>query len=235
MSKEEQGSSVLETGDRMKIFSNFDTSLAKRLHEEAVQKYGVENVIFVRRDPIYVYLKVYLPVIVRLVFTLIIGFFVSTNVDIQESLWTAIAWFIALVLLLLLIYVIRVAITKYIDYQMDYMIITPRQVIAYDQEGIFDRFTKSLDLSKIKSIHERKKWIMCSLFNYWSLLFFSEWDDQTGDITMNYISSPIAMKDKISKLIDENYKYHLHEMGQMVQREKKPLKDWKVNGESIIL
>lgn len=57
----------------------------------------------------------------------------------------------------MLLFVLRVAIVKYIDYKMDFMIITPRQVLAYDQEGLLDRLTKTLDLSKIKSIHERKK------------------------------------------------------------------------------
>lgn len=52
----------------MKIFSNFDTGLSQKLHKEAIDKYGEDHVMFIRRDPIYVYLKVYGPLLIRLIF-----------------------------------------------------------------------------------------------------------------------------------------------------------------------
>lgn len=85
---------------------------------------------------------------------------------------------------------------------MDYAIITPDQVIQYDQDWILNRFTRSLDISKIKSISIRKEWLMCSIFNYWSIIFFSEWDADNGDITLNYISDPIKLRDTISEMIN---------------------------------
>jgi len=56
----------------MKIFSSFDTNLPKKLLKEAEKKYGAENVCFVRRDSIYMWLKVYIPLLARVIFSLIV-------------------------------------------------------------------------------------------------------------------------------------------------------------------
>jgi hypothetical protein len=40
---------------------------------------------------------------------------------------------------------------------MDFAVITPKQIIAYNQIGIFSRESRSLDVEKIKTISVDKK------------------------------------------------------------------------------
>jgi hypothetical protein len=48
----------------MKIFSSFDTKLASELYNKEVTKFGDEKVLIVHRDPIYIRLKIVIPMIV---------------------------------------------------------------------------------------------------------------------------------------------------------------------------
>lgn len=84
---------------------------------------------------------------------------------------------------------------------MDYTIITPLSVMQYDQTWVLWRSTRSLDISKIRSISIDKQWLLKSLFNYWSIVFFSEWDASFWDITLNYISNPISLRNAIEHII----------------------------------
>lgn len=88
---------------------------------------------------------------------------------------------------------------------MDYTIITPRQVIQYDQTWLLNRSTRTLDLAKIKSINIKKNGLMTSIFNLWDIVFFSEWDESHGDIRLNYIKKPIALKQSITKIMHEAF------------------------------
>ena len=40
---------------------------------------------------------------------------------------------------------------------MDYTIVTPEVVTQYDQTGVFDRSTRALDITKIKTVSVDKK------------------------------------------------------------------------------
>jgi flagellar biosynthesis protein FlhB len=57
----------------MRIFSNFNTSLASEFLDEARTKYRDENILFIRRHSIYVILKVVVP---ALLVALIVGLIV---------------------------------------------------------------------------------------------------------------------------------------------------------------
>jgi hypothetical protein len=59
---------------------------------------------------------------------------------------------------------------------MDFAIITPRQIVSYEQSGIFKRSSISLDLTNLRSINEEKDGILKSIFNYGTIVFFSEGD-----------------------------------------------------------
>ena len=66
---------------------------------------------------------------------------------------------------------------KYIDYKMDYCIITPEDIVLAEQSGIFKRQIRTLDTSKIKSISVYKKRFFMSVFNNGSIVFMSDGDD----------------------------------------------------------
>jgi hypothetical protein len=50
----------------MKIFSNFDTELSTSLLKEAGEKYGSEYVLRVRRGKIYIFVRMFFPVLLWL-------------------------------------------------------------------------------------------------------------------------------------------------------------------------
>jgi uncharacterized membrane protein YdbT with pleckstrin-like domain len=79
---------------------------------------------------------------------------------------------------------------RYIDYIMDYCIVTPEEVIFVEQTGIFNRQIRTLDVTKIKSISVHKKNFIHSLFNNWAIIFMSDWDEAEWEITLENIYDP---------------------------------------------
>jgi hypothetical protein len=62
-----------------------------------------------------------------------------------------------------------------------------------------------LDASKIKSISIKQWGLLWSIFNYGSIIFYSEWDtwvsDKIWQIQLNYIRSPRSCKKRIARII----------------------------------
>ncbi|OQB41810.1 MAG: hypothetical protein BWY04_00604 [candidate division CPR1 bacterium ADurb.Bin160] len=53
----------------------------------------------------------------------------------------------------------------FLDYEMDFIVVNPRSFIRYDQDGLFQRVSKTIDLKKIRSISVRKRGFWNSIFN----------------------------------------------------------------------
>ncbi len=187
----------------MRIFSNFDTNLNDRLYQEAVERFGEDKVLFVRRDKIYLILKIWLRLWIWL---LICGLFLIlfyTYVWMWSPIGRFFWWLLRLIIIITWLILIYLVIKKLIDYYMDYTIVTPLNITQYDQTWILQRTTRSLDIFKIKTISIDKRWLLRSIFNYWSIVFFTEWDSsQQWDITLNYISNPNLLRDSIQNIID---------------------------------
>lgn len=167
------------------------------------ERYGPDNVIAVRRDQIYFVFRVLIPFIVR-VLILLVGLRLIydplSGGDLFVEMLRYIVWWL---IWLFTLYVWSKMISKMIDYYMDFTIITPRQIISYDQSGIFHRTTRSLDVDKLKSIRIDKTGIWCSLFNYGSIVFLSEGDTQSlWEIRLNYMASPNRLRDSIEQVIE---------------------------------
>lgn len=187
----------------MKIFSNFDTNLDHAIFAKAKEEFGDHNVLFVRRDKIYLILKVYIPLIIWLILVVAILLLLSGVMSQSGLLWTIISWTVRIVILWSFWLVSNVTTKKLIDYYMDYTIITPEWVTQYDQTWVFERSTRALDITKVKTVSVQKKWLLCSIFNYWSIVFFSEWDSDNGDIKLNFITDPIKLRDMIANIVRE--------------------------------
>jgi len=187
----------------VRIFSSFDTELDEKLVSKAIQEYGKNHVCFVRRDPIYLLIKIVTPLSLWMIFvwaTIIVAYWTNFWDFLQNFMHRVARILIVLSWLRLSVY----ATTKFIDYYMDFTIITPKNISTFDQTWIFDRATRTLDIEKIKSISVNKKGISRSLFNYWSIIFFAEWDASLGDITLNYINNPAALEKRIVNVINSN-------------------------------
>jgi len=186
----------------MKILSNFDTDFDDLCVSEACTEFKKENVSFIRRDKIYVVLNIILPTIARLIISLLL-IILAYGSGLGVALGYLFQLFIRAVVCVSWLYLLRKVTGKLIDYYMDFTIITPRQITSYDQSGIFSRNMRSLDISKIKSVRVYEQWFMRSLFNYGTIVFFSEWDENSGDITLNYITNPT----KVSRRLEEILQY----------------------------
>jgi uncharacterized membrane protein YdbT with pleckstrin-like domain len=99
---------------------------------------------------------------------------------------------------------------RIIDYYMDFTVITPKQILSYDQSWLFKRNSRSLDLNKIKSVNIEKDGFLNSLFNFGSIIFFSEGDNlasenesMVGNIRLNYIRHPRKIREQILDVIKQ--------------------------------
>lgn len=191
----------------MKIFSSFDTNLAKKRFVDAVKKYGKDDVLLVRRSPIYLWLRVYNISLIWLFSSVLWLWWIYST-----KIWRLITiWRIAVIVSGM--YVAWRAIGKLIDYHMDFTLITPKQITSYDQWGLLDRSIRALDIMKVKSINIEQNGLLRSIFNYGSIIFFSEgdvsWgDNPLGDIELHHISHPARLKDKIAVIIDKYQTMH---------------------------
>ena len=184
----------------VKIFSNFDSEIDDKLLAVAEERFGKENVCFIRRDPIYIVLRVILPTIGRLIFITFILFIVY-GTPVIDVLWRVAEWLVWIVVAVTWLYLASHINTKFVDYYFDFTIMTPKQIVAYDQTWIFQRSSRALDISKIKSVRVDKKWLLKSIFNYWSIIFFAEWDSDLWDIRLNYISNPQSLEKRLSHIL----------------------------------
>lgn len=90
---------------------------------------------------------------------------------------------------------------------MDFTIITPKQVMSFDQTGLFNKTTRALDTDKIKSMRVDLHGLLWSIFNYWSIVFLSEGDSESlWEIRLNYMSDPNKLREKIEVIIEP----HVH-------------------------
>lgn len=75
---------------------------------------------------------------------------------------------------------------------MDFLLVTPKEIIKYDQEWFFNRKSERLNANIIKSITVRKEWFIESLFDIGTIVFLTElgnpwvdWSD--GEISMDIV------------------------------------------------
>lgn len=195
----------------MKIFSNFDTQLSKRLYHEAVNKYWRNHVLYIHRDAIYLLVKLFFPVLTWLVlsslfFRLYYGLLWTKSV-ISDEVWFLV-WWVVIAMTLYITYFIG---KNFVNYYMDFVIVTPDQLTAFDQEWILKRMTRSLELRKIKTINVVSHGWLSSLFNFWSIIFLAEGDISNGDVTLSYISNPVQLRERIIVLVEINNKFNVND------------------------
>jgi hypothetical protein len=185
----------------MKLFSNFDTRLDQEVYAKYISKFPKDKIILIYRDKIFFILFILLPLVFYILFIitlLLIWFWINLWDDILNMIkW----WVIIMFLIWSLFSVWRWILKKLIDYHMDFCIVTPWEIVSYNQSWLFTRQTRSLDIDKLKTITVKKNSILWSIFNYWILIFLSEWDNHSGDIELYYIFNPDDVKNRIKDII----------------------------------
>ena len=180
----------------VKVLSNFDTKAPIKNYANAVQEYGFDRVVFVRRYKIYLLIHVFLPVFVACIATLAsIFFFLRTGDAGAARLIDIAAGILLSVITLTLLFF---ALARYLNYLLDYTIITPEYVAEYNQSGILHRTTTTIEIDKIKTINFSSGGFLWSLFNYWMVDILLEWDESgRGDLTIDFVFNPEEIKYKI--------------------------------------
>jgi len=183
----------------MKIFSNFDTSIRRTKFQEYQEQYGPENVIMFGRSKLYRAIKVVIPTFFLVAIT-VLGL-----VWLYSRLWgDYMMYFVIAFVLFDLVWLFPI-IGKYMDYKLDFIIVTPDVLIMYDQWGIFKRNIISTNEKSIKTISVQKSWLLYSIFNNGDLVFLTEWDAaNNGEITLRRVPKPEKRRKEIARIMSKD-------------------------------
>ena len=185
----------------MKIFSNFNSERKKEAYKEMIEKYGEENVLVLKKSLLFLFVKVIFPV-----FWWFIAVF-CLRILIYINLWDYVTIKILFTIFMLLLYrfilTISSVVKYYIDYKMDFSLVTPEYLTRYNQTWFFKRDIKSSYVRNIKTITIIKNSIWYNIFNNWNLIFLSEWDREKWDweIVLHYIQNPEDKKKEITRIM----------------------------------
>lgn len=171
----------------MKFLSNFDTSLEENLVKEYQESFWVDNVISVHKSRFYYYIYIFFP---QLFGYLSICVIIALLRRFQVNQWELLVPIIILVGIYRR-YLMHKLLKMYFNYKLDFLIITPKEVIKYDQEGMFSRAVEKINANKVKSVSIRKNGFIDSLFDIGTIVFLAEAGDLSGDgdIKMDYIKA----------------------------------------------
>lgn len=177
----------------MKILSNFDTRLAKKLKADYCGMFGEEKVIVVHRSKFYYYVYIGFPAFLYVVALVIAAYLIFAYASESIAAWIA---FSAVFVFIGLGLFMRLR-PRYVDYKMDFLIVTPTEVIKYDQTGIFTRSIEKIHADKLKTITINKEGFVNSFFDIGTLIFLAEGDKEEGDIIMQFVDSIEATERKM--------------------------------------
>lgn len=105
----------------MKIFSNFDSRYKKKVVASYVEEYGSENILVINRSKLFAWLYVYMPGITYTIIALAIVYVIFSWVD-----QSFVRWFVGITVFGGWFFSIMPVVKKYIDFKLDFGIITPK-------------------------------------------------------------------------------------------------------------
>jgi len=187
----------------MKIFSNFDTCFRRNKVREYQNKYGIDKVFAFGRSRLYRILKILLPLLLLLV----ISFFLLVLFNLW--IWKIYIKYAIISIVIVDIFFLFPIIWKYIEYKMDFIIVTSESIIMYDQIWLFKKNVLTIKSKSIKSICIERKIFLYSVFNNWDLTFLSEAISNNNylnywEMTLRWVAKPEKKRDKIVKIIHIN-------------------------------
>jgi hypothetical protein len=154
----------------MKFLSNFDSHLQENLVKEYQEIFGEDMVIAVNKSKFYYWTSVFTPLLSTFI---AIACIFATLIYFDISQWEILLP-ISILLAFILFFVAHHAFRAYFNYKMDFLLVTPKEIIKYDQEGFFNRKSERLNANIIKSITVRKEGFIQSLFDIGTIVFLTE-------------------------------------------------------------
>ncbi len=153
------------------FLGSFDPHLKEKTIQKYQAKFGKANTLLIQRSGLFLFLKIILPLTIYLIIYtgIIIGiwFMVEGNTEI-------IGYSAIIGLLIIILIFLSLNLKRLLDYLMDFIIVTPKQIISYNQTGIRRRSNMTIECEKIKSIKASYRSPLFSLFNNGDMKFLSE-------------------------------------------------------------
>lgn len=190
----------------VKLLSNFDTKAPAKNYAEAVQEFGFDKVVFLRRHKLYFILYTLIPVWTAVIMMGIMVISMMYTGSVETWLGNFVAQrSVQIILVLLVIYLLLLARARYFNYILDYTVVTPTYISSYNQTWIFSRKIRTIEPSKIKTIDFSSKWIINSIFNFGDIIILLEWDELgQWEINISFIANPEDIKEKIKDLTNSS-------------------------------
>ena len=188
----------------MSIISTFDPKFKKQLLNKSIEEFGESNVVFIKKSHFFLCVKVLLPFILR--FSVLVTLITCSILYVP---WT---W-LQITLCAIVLWVFAAPgykILKYfLDYEMDFAVVTPKTFLRYNQTWFFKRSSKAIDMNHVRSVYVRKAWFLNSIFNNWSIVVLTEWSTTTvqedwnnpWEVEFRYVYHPEYYSQRIQKLL----------------------------------
>ncbi len=190
------------------VLSTFDIKYMQKKTKEKQEQFWEDKCLLVRKTKLFLRTKVLFPF---LFYTIILGF----------GVWLIIYWFddfniqLAFILFWVLLWLLPMLLNegifkRYLDYKLDFIIVTPETIFRYDQSWILKRASKAIDKNHIKTISIQKYWLLYSIFNNWDLEIMTDmggqdaWNKNIWEIHFKYIWNPEKIRQKIRDIMKED-------------------------------
>ena len=189
----------------MGIISTFDPRFKKQLLEKSKEEFWEWNVVYIKKSHLFLCVKVLLPFI--LWFSVLVTLITCAILYIP---WT---W-LRITTCVIVIWAFAAPgykILKYfLDYEMDFAVVTPKSFLRYNQTWFFKRSSKAIDMKHIRSVYVRKAWFFNSIFNNWHIIVLTEWSawnpkedwNNPWEVEFRYVYHPEYYSNRIQKLLE---------------------------------
>ena len=182
----------------MKIFSNFDTNRKQEAYQEAIEKFWKESVLVLNKSLLFFFPKVVFPLLWWTVVFVLLQFPIYFSLG---KFWVT-KYLVTIVLFFIYLFMLSPIFKYYLDYMMDFSLVTPEFLTRYNQSWMLKRDIKSSYVKNIKTITIEKNTLRYNIFDNGNLIFLSEWDrDNDGEIVLHYIQNPEQAKKKIVRIM----------------------------------
>lgn len=173
----------------MKIFSNFDTRLEYKIWQEYGEIFGKDKVMILHKTRRYLYYHVWLPIAICLGVGMIFSYLIYDLGANILSDFPFLKWVMRGFLCIYLLYTLHHALAYYMNYKMDFMVVTPKEIMKYDQEGVLQRSVEKLNTKHIKSVTISKDGFFASFFDIGDIYFLAEGEDARGTLVIQFVDA----------------------------------------------
>jgi predicted membrane protein len=180
----------------MRIFSNFDTKIRRKVFAEYQQEYWADQVLCFGRSILYRVIKVCLPVCFLIAFSVFVLILFYHRVGAS--------WFIYVLIPVLIFDIVMMfpITSKYIDYISDFILVIPSCMIMYDQRGVLKRNVVTISAQSVKTISIKKEKFLYSVFDNGDVVILTEWDSHgDGEVILRRVPKPEKRRNQMAKLI----------------------------------